>query len=217
MTFLYFPLENYGDEVPRWKFIFVFVLIMIGIGFNILAISFAALNSYQLVTTLWKGPLAIYITNLIASKSIYGWAYVFNFISFLYFSRLKAVVGFIAVAVYTDLYIWDLQDGQVLLTRELLVRGYQTSSALGWSYILLVIGAALPGISLICAWRILSIFPNLAGPASLFHKTVVDKRDKIVDGKKITTINRLTTTEMQKEAQMKKSPSAELSETEVIY
>ena len=46
----------------------MFALVMGAILSNLLAIAFAVLNSYQLVTSLWKGPPAVYLTNLFAGE-----------------------------------------------------------------------------------------------------------------------------------------------------
>jgi hypothetical protein len=63
-----YSIDYYDDQLPRWKFIVVFALVMGAILSNLLAIAFAVLNSYQLVTSLWKGPPAVYLTNLFAGE-----------------------------------------------------------------------------------------------------------------------------------------------------
>lgn len=70
---MHYPLiciEFYQNQLPRWKFALVFALILAAILANLLALCFAVLNSYQLVTTLWKGPPAMYVTNFIAGESV---------------------------------------------------------------------------------------------------------------------------------------------------
>lgn len=63
-------IEFYQDQLPRWKFALVFALILAAILANLLALCFAVLNSYQLVTSLWKGPPAMYVTNFIAGEPV---------------------------------------------------------------------------------------------------------------------------------------------------
>lgn len=126
------------------------------------------------------------------------------------------LIGFAAVAVYTDLHIWDLGDGRRLLEarRDLLVRPYETRAQLGYSFIVCVLAAGLLIASFALAWRILLIFPNLAGPTSIFHQSVVE-RTTIEDkaSKKKTTFERKETAT----ATYKRSASPDLSEAEVIY
>lgn len=131
-------------------------------------------------------------------------------------SLSPGLVGFAAVAVYTDLHIWDLGDGRRLLEarRDLLVRPYETRAQLGYSFIVCVLAAGLLIASFALAWRILLIFPNLAGPTSIFHQSVVE-RTTIEDkaSKKKTTFERKETAT----ATYKRSASPDLSEAEVIY
>ena len=124
------------------------------------------------------------------------------------------LIGFIAVAVYTDLHIWDLGDGRRLLEarRDLLVRAYETQAHLGYSFIVCVLAAGLLIASFAMAWRILLIFPNLAGPTSIFHQSVVE-RTTIED-----KASKTKTTSVKKEtATYKRSGSPDLSEAEVMY
>ena len=133
------------------------------------------------------------------------------------------LVGFVAVAFYADLHIWDLTDGRRLLEprRDLLGRAYKTAPYVGFSFILLIIGAGLLIVSVILAWRILLIFPNLSGPSSIFHKTVVERNLREA-GDERTEVRDVT--ELKKEAAVKpkkpaipKSPSSNVSDAEVFY
>lgn len=128
----------------------------------------------------------------------------------------SGLIGFAAVAVYIDLHIWDLGDGRRLLEarRDLLVRPYATQAYLGYSFIVCVLAAGLLIASFALAWRILLIFPNLAGPTSIFHQSVVE-RTTIEDkqSKKKTTFEKKETAT----ASFKRSGSPDLSEAEVIY
>lgn len=62
--------EFYQNQLPRWKFALVFALILAAILANLLALVVAVLNSYQLVTSLWRGPPAMYVTNFIAGEPL---------------------------------------------------------------------------------------------------------------------------------------------------
>ena len=48
----------------------MFALILAAILANLLALAVAVLNSYQLVTSLWRGPPAMYVTNFIAGEPL---------------------------------------------------------------------------------------------------------------------------------------------------
>lgn len=63
-------IEFYENQLPRWKFALVFALVLAAVLANLLALGFAVLNSYQLVTSLWKGPPAMYVTNFIAGEPL---------------------------------------------------------------------------------------------------------------------------------------------------
>ena len=127
------------------------------------------------------------------------------------------LIGFTAVAVYIDLHIWDLGDGRRLLEarRDLLVRAYRTEAYLGFSFIVCVVAAGLLIASFALAWRILLIFPNLAGPTSVFHRSVVERTtiEDMKHKKKKTIVKSETVTANYKQ----RSASPDMSEAEVIY
>jgi len=122
-----------------------------------IAITF--LNSYQTVTTWWKGPPMMYIL-----------------------SFCTALTAFIAMGLFVDFYTWDFNSDLAFIDSTippdsicrtrfnntistgcgfgyLLNEGYTTHPTLHYSYALHVVGSIIPVFVVLLSWRLTVLLP----------------------------------------------------------
>lgn len=154
ITDSYYIFERFEFNLNRVYAAFAFI-ILAGL-FCVLLIVATFLNSYQTVSTWWKGPPIMYLL-----------------------SFLIVLCGSIAIGLFLDFYVWDMTARQVFLESTtsdsvplrpgstftypfeylLVNEGYSTVATLRWSFGLQVAGTLLPVLVLFISWRLNLLLP----------------------------------------------------------
>lgn len=133
-----FTTRDYNvSTIPLSRIYATFAFDIIAIALCVVTIPLTLLNSYQTVTTWWKGPPMMYM-----------------------FALFTSLTGFIALGIFSDFFIWQLVGTAVLVRSTEFThlldgpRPYSTTESVGYSFWLLLVGAIIPLFSTLLSWRL---------------------------------------------------------------
>ncbi len=90
----------------------------------LIAVTF--INSYQTVTTWWKGPSMMYILSVLTSELFQFLYLIYYYISLIIIFPL-GLSAFTATALFADFYLWDMDTAIVFMDSFVIPGNEQTT------------------------------------------------------------------------------------------